>query len=152
MHAVLKTACLAAIAGIIFAAPVAHPGGGQGGPPASVPGAAQPDRDQDRLHDQDRDRLDLGAQDRLRELRDRGGRIDQAELSAWHEQGFATMDADNSGGFTLQEFLQTRLGPGPRSGASASRRQRMEESAQLRKTERFRLMAMATGLSRVTNT
>ena len=125
MHAVLKTACLAAIAGIICAAPVAaHPGGGQGGPPASVPDAAQPDRDH-RLREHDRDR---------------DGRIDQAELGAWHEQGLAMMDADNSGGFTLQEFLQTRLGPGPRSGVSASRRQRMEERAQLRKTERFRLM------------
>lgn len=154
MRAVLKTACLAAIAGIMFAAPAAAQpgggqGGGQGGSPASVPGASQPDRDQDRLRDQDydrlrdqdRDRFYLGAQDRLCDHdRDRDGRIDQGEFRAWHEQSFATMDADNSGGFSLQEFLQTRLGPGPRSGASTSRRQRTEERAQLRKTERFRLM------------
>lgn len=40
MRTVLKTACLAAIAGIVFAAPTAAQadggqGGGQGGPPAS---------------------------------------------------------------------------------------------------------------------
>lgn len=146
MRTILKTACLAAIAAIVSATPVsAQPGGGQGagqgGPPASSPGAAQLGRDQDRLRDQDRDRLYLGAQDRLRDHdRDRDGRIDQGEFRAWHEQSFAAMDADNSGGFSLQEFLQTRLGPGPRSGVSTSRRQRIEERAQLRKTERFRLM------------
>ena len=153
MRNLFRTVCVAALAGAMLATPAVaqQGGGGVGGPPASAPGTAQPDRlrdqdrlrtpDQDRLRDQDRDRLYLGAQDRLRDQdRDRDGRINQAEFRTWHEQTFATMDADNSGGFTLQEFQRTRLGPGPRSGVSASRRQRMEERAQLRKTERFRLM------------
>lgn len=142
MRNLFRTVCVAALAGAMLATPaVAQQGGGAGGPPTSSPGAMQPDRDQDRFRDQDRDRPYFGAQDRLRDQdRDRDGRINQAEFRTWHEQTFATMDADNSGGFTLQEFQQSRLGPGPRSGVSASRRQRMEERAQLRKTERFRLM------------
>lgn len=122
-------------------------GGGQGGPPATSPGVTQPDRDQDRLRDQlgdqdrlrDQDRLYLGAQDRLRQHdQDRDGRISQGEFRQWHERAFSAIDGDNSGGFTLQEFQRTRLGPGPQG--SARNRQRVEDRAELRKTERFRLM------------
>ncbi|GAA0270744.1 hypothetical protein GCM10009127_08590 [Alteraurantiacibacter aestuarii] len=142
-------------------------GGGsqQSGPPASVPGTGTmdqdrtrdrldvPDQDRDRLRDRDRldtpdrdrdrdrDQLYLGTRDRLRDQdRDHDGFIDQTEFRSWHGQTFTAMDSDNSGGFTLQEFLRARLGPGPGSGDSANRRQRMEERAQARKTERFRLM------------
>ncbi len=128
-----------------------HGGGNQGGPPAPSPSVSQPDRDrlrdQDRLRtpDQDRDqlrdqdRLYLGAQDRLRQHdQDRDGRISQGEFRQWHDNAFATIDSDNSGGFTLQEFQRVRLGPGPQ-GAGRNR-QRVEERALLRKTERFRLM------------
>lgn len=144
-----KMLCTAAALALLSATPAfaqgggggGGSGGGQGGPPvASTPDR---DRDQDRLRDrdQDRDRLYLGTQDRLRDQdRDRDGRISQSEFRTWHEQTFATMDGDNSGGFTLQEFLATRLGPRPRNGYSSTRRQRVEERAQARKTERFRLM------------
>lgn len=93
--------------------------------------------DRDRLRDQDRDRLYLGAQDRLREHdRDRDGFLSQAEFRAWHESAFGAFDGDGSGGFSLQEYLATRYGPGPKAGGASKN----QERATLRKTERFRLM------------
>ncbi|KAF0186691.1 MAG: hypothetical protein FD160_345 [Caulobacteraceae bacterium] len=87
----------------------------------------------------DQDRLYLGAQDRLRQYdQDRDGRISQGEFRQWHENAFNAIDGDNSGGFSLQEFQRVRLGPGPQR--SARSRQQIEDRAQLRKTERFRLM------------
>jgi hypothetical protein len=118
---------------------------GQGGPPPTSAGSMQQDRDrlqdQDRLRDQDRDRLYLGTQDRLRQHdRDRDGRISREEFQQWHEEAFNSVDTDGGGSFTLPEFLASRLGPGPRGDYNASRNRRAEERAQLRKTERFRLM------------
>ena len=106
-------------------------------------GQMDQDRIRDRIDvpDQDRGRLYLGTQDRIRDQdRDRDGIIAQAEFRSWHDQTFTAMDADGSGGFTLQEFQRTRLGAGPNSRDPAVRRQRMEARAQARKTERFRLM------------
>lgn len=131
--------------------------GSQGGPPPAPAGATQQDRDRlhdqdqmrdrDRLHDQDRerdqdrDRLYLGTQERLRQYdRDRDGRISREEFQQWHEEAFDSIDADGNGSFSLPDFLARRLGPGPRGDYNASRNRRAEERAQLRKTERFRLM------------
>ena len=126
-------------------------GAGKGGPPAASPGVNRPDRDQMRDQDrlrtpgQDRDRLRdqdplyLGTQDRLRQHdQDRDRRISQNEFNQWHENAFNVIDIDNSGGFSLEDFQRVRLGTGPQG--SARNRERVEDRAQLRKAERFRLM------------
>jgi hypothetical protein len=116
-------------------------GAGQGGPPPSAAGVNLSDRDRVGARDQDRDRLYLGSQDRLRQHdRDGDGSISREEFRQWHEDSYRAIDADGSAGFSLQEFLAVRLGPGPRGGDPSSRRERVEERAKLRKTERFRLM------------
>lgn len=97
--------------------------------------------DQDRLRDRDRDPLYLGTQDRLRTFdRDRDGAIDRSEFQQWHESAYDAINAGGNDGFSLQEFQAVRLGPGPMGSGSGLQRQRNQERAQLRKTERFRLM------------
>lgn len=161
MRKPVQAILIASVAATALACPaLAQQGGnrgGQGGPPPTSAGSMQQDRDRlqdqdqmkdrDRLHDQDqmrdrdRDRLYLGAQDRLRQHdRDHDGRISRDEFRQWHQDAFGAIDADGNGSFTLSEFVAMRLGPGPRSDYNPSRNRRVEEHAQLRKTERFRLM------------
>ena len=96
--------------------------------------------DRDRLRDPDRDRLYLGTQDRLR-THDRDGdrQINRAEFEDWHKDLYGNMDADGNG-LTLEEFHAARFGPGPYNADSAQRQALMREQANLRKTERFRIM------------
>ena len=102
------------------------------------------DRDQDRLaipdQDRDRDRLFLGTADRIQQHdRDGDGKVDRAEFDAWHDTGFDTMDADGNG-LTLQEYHAMRMGQGPYGSPDAELQVRMRTQANLRKTERYRLM------------
>lgn len=163
----LKDICIAATLGIILASPALSQKSGRAAPPSmppvtrTLPGDVIQDRtrdridvpDQDRLRDRDRidtpdrdrlrdrDPLYLGTKDRLRTFdRDRDGAIDRSEFQQWHETSFGAADANGDGGLSLQEFQTVRLGPGPNSNKSSARRERSEERAQLRKTERYRLM------------
>jgi hypothetical protein len=145
----IQAILIASVAATALACPaLAQQGGsrgGQGGPPPTSAGSVQQDRDrlhdQDQMRDRDRNRLYLGAQDRLRQHdRDRDGRISRDEFQQWHQDAFGAIDADGNGSFTLPEFVAMRLGPGPRSDYNPSRNRRVEERAQQRKTERFRLM------------
>ena len=93
-------------------------------------------RDRDRIDTPDRDRLRdrdtlyLGTKDRLRTFdRDRDGAIDRSEFQQWHETSFGAADANGDGGLSLQEFQTVRLGPGPNSSKSSTRRERSEERA-----------------------
>ncbi|MEQ8745016.1 hypothetical protein [Parasphingorhabdus sp.] len=161
-----KNLCLAVTAGLALTSPALAQSGGRSAPPSTPPGAATasgdllqdrtrdrldtPDqdrlRDRDRLDTPDRDRIRdrdpvyLGTQDRLRIFdRDRDGSIDRSEFQQWHESAFNALDSDGDGGFGLEEFKAVRFGSGPMRG-NARQRQRSAERAQLRKTERFRLM------------
>lgn len=160
----LKNLCLAATVGFALASPALAQMGSSSGPPSMPPstgtgaGDIIQDRtrdrvdtpDQDRLRDRDRietpdrdrirdrDPLYLGTKDRLRTFdRDRDGSIDRSEFQQWHESSFSAVDSDGDGGFRLEEFQAVRLGPGPMGDGSS---QRSKERAQLRKTERFRVM------------
>ncbi|WP_417595954.1 hypothetical protein [Parasphingorhabdus sp.] len=104
-------------------------------------------RDQDRVDTADQDRirdhdpLYLGTRDRLQTFdRDSDGLIDQSEFQQWHESAYDAINAGGKDGFSLQEFEAVRLGPGPMSDTAGPQRQRNEQTAQLRKAERFRLM------------
>lgn len=163
----LKNLCLAVTAGFVLASPAAAQGGGRSAPPpmppstSTVPGDLIQDRTRDRLDtpDQDRlrdrDRIDAPDQDRLRDRdplylgtrdrlqifdRDRDGFIDRSEFQQWHESSYDAINAGGNDGFSLQEFQAVRLGTGPISDAPGAQSQRNQERAQLRKTERFRLM------------
>ncbi|PQA87728.1 hypothetical protein [Hyphococcus luteus] len=98
------------------------------------------DRDRDRLKDMDRDRLYLGAKDRIR-LHDHDGdkKLNQSEFNEWRAGAFDAIAPDGKG-FTLQQYQAVRLGPGPQGSSNTARRQQMQERADLRKTERFRVM------------
>ena len=113
-------------------------GGGGGAPQRSAPAMSQPDRD--RMKDQDRDRLYLGAKDRIR-LHDQDGdnKLNQNEFNEWRGAMFGAIAPDGNG-FTLQQYLAVRLGPGPKASSNPARQQQMQERADLRKTERFRVM------------
>lgn len=161
-----KSLCLAVTAGFALTSPVLAQSGGGPDSPSRPPstGTASGDiiqdrtrdrldtPDQDRLRDRDRidtpdqdrirdrDTLYLGTRDRLRTFdRDRDGSIDRSEFQQWHISSFNALDGDGDGNFGLQEFQAVRLGPGP-VGSNSRQRQRTEERAQLRKTERFRAM------------
>lgn len=161
-----KNLCLAFTAGLVLTSPILAQRGGRSAPPPMPPstGTASPDVIQDRTRDRlvtpdrdrlrDRDRIDtpdqdrtrdrdqpyLGSRDRLRTFdRDRDGSIDRSEFQQWHISSFDALDSDGDGGFGLQEFKAMRFGPGP-LGNNSRQRQLSEERAQLRKTERFRLM------------
>ncbi|WP_428410095.1 EF-hand domain-containing protein [Hyphococcus sp.] len=98
------------------------------------------DQDRDRMRDMDQDRLYLGAKDQIR-LHDRDGdkKLDLNEFNEWRGAAYGAMDPDGNG-FTLQEYLAVRLGPGPQGSSNTLRQQQMQERAELRKTERFRVM------------
>lgn len=135
-------------------------GGGGGGAPRSAPAMSQADRDrmrdQDRdkdfdrdmdrdrdrkrLKDTDRDRLYLGAKDRIRlHDRDGDGKLNQGEFNEWRNGAFDAISPGGNG-FTLQQYLAVRLGPGPQGSSNTARQQQMRDRADLRKTERFRVM------------
>jgi hypothetical protein len=98
------------------------------------------DRDQDRLRDPDRDRLFLGTQDRIRAFdRDGDRQVNRTEFEDWHTDMFGQLSADGNG-FTLEQYHAARFGPGPYSNADPARQALMREQANLRKTERFRIM------------
>ena len=98
------------------------------------------DRDRDQIRDPDRDRLYLGTQDRIRKFdRDGDSRVNRAEFEDWHTDMFGQMDADGNG-LTLEEYHAARFGPGPYSNADPDRQALMRQQANLRKTERFRVM------------
>jgi len=98
------------------------------------------DRDRDQIRDPDRDRLYLGTQDRIRKFdRDGDSRVNRAEFEDWHKDMFGQMDADGNG-LTLEEYHAARFGPGPYSNADSQRQALMRQQANLRKTERFRVM------------
>nr|WP_321359349.1 hypothetical protein [uncultured Hyphomonas sp.] len=98
------------------------------------------DLDRDRLRDPDRDRRYLGTQDRLRKFdRDGDKRVNRTEFEDWHQDMFGQMDADGNG-LTLQEYHAARFGPGPYSDANPERQVLMRQQANLRKTERYRVM------------
>lgn len=124
-------------------------GGSGGGQGMSSPRSGAMDRDMDRMRDMDKDMdrdrmhgrapLYLGAKDRIRAHdRDGDGQLDRNEFNAWRSDAF---DAMNGGeGFTLEQYLAVRLGPGPYGASNAARQQEMQERANLRKTERFHVM------------
>jgi hypothetical protein len=98
------------------------------------------DRDMDRLRDPDRDRLYLGTQDRLRTYdRDGDKQVNRVEFEDMHKDMFGKMDADGNG-LSLEEFHAARFGAGPYSNTNSQRQMLMREQANLRKTERFRIM------------
>jgi len=98
------------------------------------------DRDMDRLRDPDRDRLFLGARDRIRAFdRDGDQKVNRVEFEDWRNDTFAQLSADGNG-FTLEHYHAARFGPGPYSDADPARQAQMREQANLRKTERFRIM------------
>jgi EF hand len=96
--------------------------------------------DRDRLRDPDRDRLYLGTQDHIRAHdRDRDNRINRPEFEDWRTSLYGQLDADGNG-FTLEEFHALRFGPGPYASNDPQQQSLMREQANLRKTERFRIM------------
>ena len=98
------------------------------------------DRDRDMLRDPDRDRRYLGTQGRLQKFdRDGDARVNRAEFEDWHKDMFSQMDADGNG-LTLEEYHAARFGPGPYSDANPERQALMRQQANLRKTERYRVM------------
>lgn len=98
------------------------------------------DRDMDRLRDPDRDRLFLGTQDRIRAFdRDGDRQVNRTEFEDWHTDMFSRLSADGNG-FSLEQYHAARFGPGPYSNADPARQALMREQANLRKTERFRVM------------
>ncbi|MBU3920466.1 MAG: hypothetical protein KJ833_08515 [Alphaproteobacteria bacterium] len=157
----LKTlAVTAAFAGAVIMSgqAVAQGGGGQGGgggtgsktgnqdrdqlrvmDPASGRDQMQ-DRDRDQIRDPDRDRLFLGTNDRIRAFdRDGDRQVNRVEFEDWHKDMFGNMDADGNG-LSLEEYHAARFGAGPYSNADPQRQALMREQANLRKTERFRIM------------
>jgi hypothetical protein len=149
-----------AISGLAYAQGGNRQGGGQGsGPGAGIGSMAGDqdrdrlrvqdpasgrdklqDRDRDRLRDPDRDRLYLGTQDRLRKFdRDGDKRVNRAEFEDWHTDMFGQMDTDGNG-LSLEEYHAARFGPGPYSDANPERQALMRQQANLRKTERYRVM------------
>lgn len=156
----VKYAILAGVSAVAFALAGAYAqpggGGGSGGGAGAQSGDLDRirdridvpdqdrDRDQDRLaipdQDRDRDRLFLGTADRIQQHdRDGDSKVDRAEFDARHDTGFDTMDADGNG-LTLQEYHAMRMGPGPHGSPDAELQARMQTQANLRKTERYRLM------------
>jgi hypothetical protein len=160
----LKTLALtAALAGAMAISGLAMAQGGKGGGgggsgggsgPASMTGAGSgdmdrdrlrvtdpaADRDRDRLRDPDRDRLYLGTQDRLRTYdRDGDHQVNRVEFEDMHKDMFDKMDTDGNG-LSLTEYHAARFGAGPYSNANTQRQALMREQANLRKTERFRVM------------
>lgn len=98
------------------------------------------DRDRDQIRDPDRDRLYLGTKDRIRAFdRDGDQQVNRVEFDDWRQNTFRQMSADGNG-FTLEQYHSARLGPGPYSDANPQRQALMREQANLRKTERFRVM------------
>ncbi|MEZ6010321.1 MAG: hypothetical protein R3C08_00420 [Hyphomonas sp.] len=98
------------------------------------------DRDMDRLRDPDRDRLFLGTKDRIRAFdRDGDRQVNRTEFEDWHTDMFGQLSADGNG-FSLEQYHAARFGPGPYSNADPARQALMREQANLRKTERFRIM------------
>ena len=98
------------------------------------------DRDMDRLRDPDRDRLYLGTQDRIRAFDRDGDRlVNRVEFDDFRENMFRQLSAEGNG-FTLEQYHAARLGPGPYSNTDSQRQALMREQANLRKTERFRVM------------
>jgi hypothetical protein len=98
------------------------------------------DRDRDQIRDPDRDRLYLGTRDRMSKF-DRNGdnQVNRAEFEDWHQNMFAQMDADGNG-LSLEEYHAARFGAGPYNDANPERQALKREQANLRKTERFRIM------------
>ncbi len=101
-------------------------------------------RDRDRVdipeQDRDRDRLYYGTKDRINQHdRDRDGKVNRVEFDGWHNGNYDRMDT-NGNGLTLQEYHALRFGPGPYGSSNEQRQFKMQEQANLRKTERFRLM------------
>lgn len=167
LKALALTAALAgamAVSGLAVAQGGNGAGGGGGGSGGSGPGAGSmtgsgdvdrdrlrvkdpasgrdqmQDRDMDRLRDPDRDRLYLGTQDRLRVFdRDGDSQVNRVEFEDWHKDMFGKMDADGNG-LSLQEYHAVRVGAGPYSNTNPQRQALMREQANLRKTERFRIM------------
>jgi hypothetical protein len=155
----LKTlAFAAAIAGAVIMSgqAVAQGGAGQGagGGMGSQSGAQDRDQlrvkdpasgrdqlqDRDQIRDPDRDRLFLGTKDRIRAFdRDGDRQINRVEFEDWHKDMFGNMDADGNG-LSLEEYHAARFGAGPYSNANLQRQALMREQANLRKTERFRIM------------
>lgn len=98
------------------------------------------DRDRDQIRDPDRDRLYLGTQDRIRTFdRDGDRQVNRTEFDDWRQNTFRQMSADGNG-FTLEQYHAARLGSGPYSDANPERQALMREQANLRKTERYRVM------------
>ena len=75
-----------------------------------------------RLHDQNGDNM-----------------LSKDEFDAWHETMYDALAADGDG-FTLEDFLAMRMGPGPKGGMNPERQQQMQEKAAQRKTARFEAM------------
>ncbi|MEZ5953042.1 MAG: EF-hand domain-containing protein [Hyphomonas sp.] len=65
--------------------------------------------------------------------------INRSEYEGWHDDLFGQMDADGNG-LTLQEYHAARFGPGPYAAKAPEQQAIMREQANLRKTERFRIM------------
>lgn len=115
-------------------------GGGGGGGGSGTGGMITGYGDMDRLRDPDRDRLYLGTQDRLRTFdRDGDHQVNRVEFEDMHKDMFDKMDTDGNG-LSLEEYHAARFGAGPYSNANTQRQMLMREQANLRKTERFRIM------------
>jgi len=114
--------------------------GGGGGGGSGTGGMMTGSGDMDRLRDPDRDRLYLGTQDRLRTFdRDGDHQVNRVEFEDMHKDMFDKMDTDGNG-LSLEEYHAARFGAGPYSNANTQRQMLMREQANLRKTERFRIM------------
>ncbi len=140
------TALLLITSAAVVSAPAYAQGQGSGGQRGEPRGessmSAEQDRQMDRMQDQmpDRDRLFLGARDRIgKHDADQNGKINREEFDNWRRATFDTMDADGNG-LLKEEYLATRLGPGPYGPGNTAHQQEMQERANLRKSERYRVM------------
>ncbi|WP_375203570.1 EF-hand domain-containing protein [Hyphococcus sp.] len=105
----------------------------QGGEPMPTAPKHQGIKQKFRLHDQNGDAM-----------------LSKEEFDAWHETMFDALAADGDG-FTLEDFLAMRMGPGPKGAMNPERQKQMQEKAAQRKTARFEAMD-ADGDAKVTRT
>ena len=71
---------------------------------------------------------------------DHDGFISFGEHKAWAARVFQTMDSDNNGRLTRNEYLAVHMGAGFGSGTSQSQMKVMRQRAQTRKAELFTAM------------
>ena len=84
--------------------------------------------------------MHLGMKEKIR-LHDQDGdnMLSKDEFDAWHDTIYAALDPDGDG-FSLEDFIAMRMGPGPKRGLNPDRQKEMQEKAMERKARRFEKM------------